>query len=595
MLDVGRIETDKLLARMEQKIADEYKRAEKEIAKKLDDYLKRFEVKDALKRDAVSAGTITQKEYEQWRVGQIEIGKRWSDMKETLAMDYHHANEIAKSTVNEYMPEVYALNHNYGTFEVEKQSGLSTSYTLYDKHAVQRLMRDNPQMLPPPGKAVSQRIAAGKDVLWNQQQIQSVMTQSLLQGEAIPNIAKRLAIAVGEKNFHAAIRNARTMTTRAENYGRLDAYKRAQNMGIELRKQWISMLDHRTRDSHVDLDGEVADLDKPFSNGMDCPGGMGPPEEVYNCRCRMISVIKGYEINTSDMSLRTDAKLGDMTYDEWKQQARDRQTAREQRRLAKQNATQPSKTKDQKQKTPKTTQTKQTNASNTAKTATKSARFDRKNGIDSGYKKSLESKYAKGTDAGKKAYDKYVPKGGNVYKSDALTKKGNPTAYIDNTTKNIYMNFAADSKNVRGAGTTWFHEHGHYIDVVTNRAGGHNDAFLNAIKHDAKKLEREFKKKLPNHAIGEVRRTVSNELNALYGAKSHSVQDILGGTIKKPYPGATWAHTQKYWRDQGEYGVSREAFAHMFEAQFDPEKIAIMEKHFPTAWKEFNKILGGLI
>ena len=281
--DQGRKETDKLLEEMEKKIRKEYRQAEKEIQQKLNDHLNRFKVKDLQKQEALKNGLITQKEYNDWRMGQMAIGSRWNSMKDTISSDLHNANNIAKSIVNGYMPQVYALNHNYGTYEVEHKGKVDTSYTLYDKQTVERLMRDNPDMLPPPGKKTSERIAAGKEKRWNNQHIQSVMTQSILQGESIPKIASRLAKKVGDSNEAAAIRNARTMTTRAENYGRLDSYKRAQKMGIDLQKQWISTLDHRTRDSHVDLDGEVQPIDKPFSNGLDCPGGMGPPEEVYNC------------------------------------------------------------------------------------------------------------------------------------------------------------------------------------------------------------------------------------------------------------------------------------------------------------------------
>lgn len=318
-MDEGRKQTDLLLAEMEKKIKKEYKQASQEVEDKLNQYLQSFADKDAKKQSQLNHGLITQQEYDQWRINQMLIGQRWSDMRDNLTQDYLNADKIAKSIVNGYMPEVYALNHNYGTYDVEHKSKIDTSYTLYDRQTVERLMRDNPKMLPPPGRKVSQAIAEGRAKRWNNQHIQSVMMQSLLQGESIPKIANRLAEKVGDSNYKAAIRNARTMTTRAENYGRLDSYKRAQNMGIKMQKQWVATLDQVTRDSHVDLDGETVDVNENFSNGMDCPGGMGPPEEVYNCRCTMVAQIKGFETDASDLSLRNTDKLGDMSYDEWKE------------------------------------------------------------------------------------------------------------------------------------------------------------------------------------------------------------------------------------------------------------------------------------
>ena len=151
-MDKGRRETEKGLSALEKRIAKEYAQAEKEVAKKLDDYLKRFEQKDKQKLAMLKAGEITKKEYDQWRVGQIAIGRRWDEMKDTLSKDFAMVGEKARSMTKEFSYDAYALNHNYGTFEVEKGSLIDTSYALYDRHTVERLIRDNPQMLPPPGK-----------------------------------------------------------------------------------------------------------------------------------------------------------------------------------------------------------------------------------------------------------------------------------------------------------------------------------------------------------------------------------------------------------------------------------------------------------
>lgn len=329
-MDDGHKWTDKELKKLERRISREYKQAEREVQAKLDDYLRRFEIKDKIKRQALEDGKITKQEYIKWRTGQIMIGKRWEEMKNTLAQDFHNANKIVASMTREFSYDAYALNHNYGTFEVEKGSLVDTSYTLYDRNTVERLVRDNPDMLPPPGKKVSQRIKEGKDVLWNKQQIQSVMTQSILQGEPIPSIAKRLATAVGDSNMKAATRNARTMTTGAENAGRVDSYKRAKRLGIKMQQMWIAILDGRTRHEHRQLDGQRVDVGKKFhveGYEIEFPGDPhAAAEMVYNCRCTLIAVIPGTEIdrikNAGD--LPRNSKLGDMSYEEWKNEQLDK-------------------------------------------------------------------------------------------------------------------------------------------------------------------------------------------------------------------------------------------------------------------------------
>lgn len=262
----------------------EYSQAAKEMQNKLNDYLRRFATKDKIWQQWVADGTKTQAEYDEWRVGQICMGQRWQEMRDTLAEDMHNTNKIAKSIMNGYNAEAYALNHNYGTYECEKGAMVDTSYTLYDRDTVENMMREDPEMLPPPGKKVSERIREGKDIRWNKQVVQSVALQSVLQGESISDIASRLALAVADSNRKAAIRNARTLMTGAENAGRVDSYKRAQKMGIDLVQQWMATLDGRTRHSHRQMDGVTVDVGKKFPNGCRFPGDPeAPAREVYNC------------------------------------------------------------------------------------------------------------------------------------------------------------------------------------------------------------------------------------------------------------------------------------------------------------------------
>jgi SPP1 gp7 family putative phage head morphogenesis protein len=241
------------------------------------------------------------------------MGKRWEEMRDTLASDLSNSNQIASSIINGYTPEVYATNHNYGTFEVEKGSMVDTSYTLYDRQTVEKLIKDNPSLLP------QAKVNIPKDEQWNQKKVTSAITQSILQGESIKQTAKRLQ-TVTDMNKSASIRNARTMTTSAENAGRVDSYERAEKMGIKMKQVWLSTADGRTRRSHVELDGEMIEVGGVFSNGCRYPGDpRGDPSEVYNCRCTLIAQVDGVDLNASDLTSRNN-KLGGMTYEEWKEE-----------------------------------------------------------------------------------------------------------------------------------------------------------------------------------------------------------------------------------------------------------------------------------
>lgn len=310
--DDGFKESEKLLNELEKKIHKEYAQAAKEMGEKVDAYFAKFEKQNAKMEQAVNQGRMSAKDYNEWRLRKMATGKQYIAMRNTLAKDLTNTDKIAMKMVNQALPDVYALNMNYGTYFIEKDSKINTSFTLYNHAAVERLIKDNPKLLPSP------KVDIPKDLRWNQQHIQSAITQGILQGKSIPEIAKHLQNVTG-MDENAAIRNARTAMTGAQNAGRLDSMKRAAARGIGVKKGWLSTLDNVTRDSHVDLDGEVQELDRAFSNGLMYPGdASGPPAEVYNCRCRLTHEYDKYKTDWSNPANRNISKLGNMTYQEWK-------------------------------------------------------------------------------------------------------------------------------------------------------------------------------------------------------------------------------------------------------------------------------------
>ena len=294
MMDSARKETDELLEELEKRIDKEYSQAVKEVEEKLNKHLERFTEKDEKKRAALDAGEITKKEYNDWRSGQFLAGERWKDMRDTLAEDLTNKQAIAQSITKGYMPEVYALNHNYVVEKVSDDLDFRITFSLYDKPTVENLMR-NGEILQPPGKTMEAKIARGEAVRWEKGQIQSVTLQSILQGESIPKMSKRIAQTLGERNKANSIRYARTAVTSAENKGMLDGMKNLENDGLVLYKQWSATGDDRTRDSHLDIDGESVPLDREFSNGLQYPGDPnGDADEVWNCRCSMGTIVIGF-------------------------------------------------------------------------------------------------------------------------------------------------------------------------------------------------------------------------------------------------------------------------------------------------------------
>lgn len=317
--DIGHRDADKELYSLTRRLHLSYRQASISLREKIEKYLDEFEKEDAKIRALYDSGKLSDEEFSKWREQKTIDTQAWRDMLDQLAEDMTNQNKIAASMINETLPEVYAINHNYGTYEAETGSGRDTTYTMYDKFTVKRLLQDGQLQLPKPSPKVA------KDKRWNRQHIQSAVLQGILTGEPMGDIAQRL-LSVAKMTESAAIRNARTAVTGAENAGRIDSYIRAQNMGIKMKQVWMATLDSRTRDSHAMMDGEKRDPGKEFSNGCRYPGDPeGKPGEIYNCRCTLVAEVEGADPYNPNLRPSEYLKEEGLTYEQWKEMHRSSQ------------------------------------------------------------------------------------------------------------------------------------------------------------------------------------------------------------------------------------------------------------------------------
>lgn len=218
----------------------------------------------------------------------------------------------------------------------------------------------------------------------------------------------------------------------------------------------------------------------------------------------------------------------------------------------------------------------------------KAKRFERPSeALPKEYVTVLDKRYHNGNNTVKTIYDKYIPAGGAV--SDIRSK----SAYHSPRLHKVFMDVHIDCENPRGAGTTWFHEHGHYIDYENGNVS-RSESFRKALLYDVSSFEKNYKKLHKLSTVSQARDRIADEL-ASNIHESHSIQDIFGGAHKKRYRYDLYGHPSSYWKNHGDWGVTTEAFAHMFEASFNEEKEKLMRKYFPTAWEEFQNLLGGIL
>lgn len=322
-MDRGHERTEQVISKIEGRLRAEYEQAAKEVQETIDDYFKRFKKKDKKWREWVKDGKRTQEEYTAWRKQQLMQGQRWEELKKQLAADMVNVSYTAREIAESYMPEIWQINANYALYQIEVGGGytLPSSLTLYNREAIARIIKDEPDLMPM-GKSVLGDIARGKAERWERQKVQSIMMQGILQGKSNVRIAQDIAENLANGDFKASMRYARTMSTNAQNGGRYGAYRRMEANGVPLTLQWEATLDMRTRHEHRMMHGQRRNVNQPFVvDGVEIlyPAwlGMGdykvPPELIWNCRCTLLAWVKGFEHD----ALRQSERMEGLSYEAW--------------------------------------------------------------------------------------------------------------------------------------------------------------------------------------------------------------------------------------------------------------------------------------
>lgn len=188
------------------------------------------------------------------------------------------ANEF--ETISEYLANAYEEGF-IGTMYNLQGQGIPLIFPIDQKQVLDAIQTES-------NLSTTLYEAMGKDVKDLQKKIAGEISRGISGGKMYTEIARNIAgYARIPKNN--AMRIVRTEAHRIQTKATMDACNKAQSKGADVVKQWDASLDKRTRRSHRRLDGEIRELDEPFSNGLQYPGDPdGDASEVINCRCALL-------------------------------------------------------------------------------------------------------------------------------------------------------------------------------------------------------------------------------------------------------------------------------------------------------------------
>ncbi|KAK8833651.1 hypothetical protein M9Y10_013532 [Tritrichomonas musculus] len=172
------------------------------------------------------------------------------------------------------------------------------------------------------GLKFSERLYADVDNL--KSQVIAEISRGIAQGNSYAEIARNVS-KIAEISFNNAYRIARTEGGRVSTQAQLDSMKASINEGADLLKRWDATLDTRTRQTHLELDGQVVEYNECFKSDVGevfAPHQFGIAGQDINCRCRLSSIPR-WDLDDKS-STRKDNLTGEIipykTYQNWKKE-----------------------------------------------------------------------------------------------------------------------------------------------------------------------------------------------------------------------------------------------------------------------------------
>ena len=201
-------------------------------------------------------------------------------LKKQVGDIFDKMQENQFTTVSDYLTECYE-NGFIGTLYDLQGQDIPLCFPLDQEQIVRAVQLDSKI-----SKGLYSRL--GEDVSLLKRKIASEISRGIATGMSYQQMARQLA-SVSNTGYNNAVRIARTEGHRIQCQAGMDACYKAKEKGANVVKQWDATLDDRTRESHVAVDGEIREIDEPFSNGLMFPGDpSGGAAEVINCRCALL-------------------------------------------------------------------------------------------------------------------------------------------------------------------------------------------------------------------------------------------------------------------------------------------------------------------
>lgn len=199
-------------------------------------------------------------------------------------LDQLHNNEF--NSISEYLTKCYEEGWIGTLYDLQNQ-GIPLIFPI-DQEQIVKAIQINTKL------SKNLYDSLGLDIKDLKQTIRSEISRGISQNYSYQQMATLIKRASGN-SYNNSVRIARTEGHRITNEATYNAQVKAKSKGAQIMKQWDATLDGKTRPEHQELDGQLVEVDKPFSIGgyeAMYPGGFGVASLDVNCRCCVLQRAK---------------------------------------------------------------------------------------------------------------------------------------------------------------------------------------------------------------------------------------------------------------------------------------------------------------
>ena len=266
-------EIEKLLQKSEQDLSKELLKAYQSVYNEVNDQVRQL-VEDA----------------EKLNFSQKMQAERLKLIKQQLQINIDELQSVNDRKIYNFLDTTTRLGYNELFYEFEQTTGIPISFSMLDTKTIETIIQT-----PVANHKLSTRLQGNVTKL--KQSINQELTRGFAKGLGYNKMAQRIS-NVGDAKYRRAMVIARTEGGRVSAITRQKSQDDITAKGVEVEKQWSAALDMKTRSDHAQLDGTTIPIKEYFKvSGYKAlqPHMFGEASEDCNCRCRTISVIKGYE------------------------------------------------------------------------------------------------------------------------------------------------------------------------------------------------------------------------------------------------------------------------------------------------------------